>query len=99
MQKLFTYGSLQKPEIQNKLFGRLLTGTPDTLAGYGVFIVEIEGKKYNNISPKVEEKVDGFVYELSDTEIERADRYEGRSYKRAVVKLQSGVESFVYIRS
>jgi uridine kinase len=32
--RLFSYGTLQQPEVQLSTFGRALEGTPDTLAGY-----------------------------------------------------------------
>jgi hypothetical protein len=32
--RLFSYGTLQQPEVQIGTFGRLLTGEPDTLRGY-----------------------------------------------------------------
>jgi hypothetical protein len=38
------------------------------------------------------------VYELSDKELERADRYEGKAYKRIKTKLKSGEEAWLYLR-
>ena len=42
MQKLFTYGTLQHPEVQEDLFGKTLKGTPETLLGYRVREIQIE---------------------------------------------------------
>tara|TARA_B100000475_G_C14906592_1_gene277046 strand:- start:186 stop:362 length:177 start_codon:yes stop_codon:yes gene_type:complete len=41
MEKLFSYGTLQYPQVQLDTFGRLLEGQPATLTGYVVGEVEI----------------------------------------------------------
>ncbi len=47
---------------------------------------------------KREAVIEGFVYELTEKELERADRYEGKDYKRVKIKLYSGVGSWLYLR-
>lgn len=89
MDQLFTYGSLQHPEIQEKLFNRVLIGRPDTLIDYKKGTIEIEGKVFNIANPKTGSKIEGIVYELDQKELERADRYEGKNYKRVRVTLLS----------
>ncbi len=49
---LFTYGSLQLPNIQEKLFGRVLEGAPDTLLGYEKAKLEVGGKTFNVANKK-----------------------------------------------
>lgn len=98
MEKLFTYGSLQYPEIQQKLFGRLLEGSSDTLVGHEKAKLNVDGKTFNVANQKEGSSIDGFVYELSDKELERADRYEGKAYKRIKTKLKSGEEAWLYLR-
>ncbi len=98
MEQLFTYGSLQHLEIQEKLFNRTLAGVPDTLIDYEKGTIEIEGKVFNIASPKTGSKIEGIVYELDQKELERADRYEGKNYKRVRVMLLSGAEPWFYCR-
>jgi gamma-glutamylcyclotransferase (GGCT)/AIG2-like uncharacterized protein YtfP len=99
MQKLFSYGSLQNTDIQMRLFGRELIGYSDVLHDYEMTAINIDGEGYSAAEPKADEKISGTVYELSSAELERADEYEGKSYYRIKVKLQSGTESWVYLRS
>lgn len=99
MDKLFTYGSLQLPHIQEKLFNHTLVGTPDTLPDYKKGILEIEGKRFNVANIKTGNSISGTVYNVSIQELERADRYEGKGYTRTRVRLESGVEAWLYIRA
>ncbi len=98
MQKLFTYGSLQLPHIQEKLFNRILAGTPDILPDYEKGVLEIEGKKFNVANMKTGSSIPGTVYDLSTEELERADRYEGNGYKRIRIILETDTEAWLYIR-
>jgi len=99
MEKLFTYGSLQISSIQEKLFNRILVGTPDVLIGYEKGTIEIDGQIFGIANPKPQGKIEGMVYELTKEEIERADVYEGNEYQRLPLTLVSAVESWVYVRA
>jgi gamma-glutamylcyclotransferase (GGCT)/AIG2-like uncharacterized protein YtfP len=98
MEKLFTYGSLQHTDIQKKLFDSILLGKPDSLVNYQKDILDIDGKKFNIAKPSAGARIDGTVYELTESQIERADRYEGKNYERIKVKLLSGTEAWLYLR-
>jgi hypothetical protein len=98
MEKLFTYGMLQRADIQEELFGRKLSGFSDALAGYAKGKIEIEGETFDVADEKPGSIIDGIVYETSGQEFEIADRYEGEQYKRIKVELVSGTETWVYIR-
>ena len=52
-QLLFTYGTLQTPEVQLDTFGRLLDGDDDILPGYTVDYVEIEDPRVVDVSGPV----------------------------------------------
>ena len=39
--RLFSYGTLQQPEVQRSTCGRLLDGAPDSLPGFATAMVEI----------------------------------------------------------
>lgn len=98
MEKLFTYGSLQYPDIQMKLFNSTLVGTRDILIGYEKGKLEVEGKTFNIATPNPDGKIEGTVYDLTDEQLARADRYEGKGYKRIRVSLLSGSEVWLYVR-
>ena len=42
MENSFAYGTLKDKEIQETIFGRVLTGTPDKLVGYAIKEINIE---------------------------------------------------------
>lgn len=105
---LFSYGTLQKEDVQLKLFGRLLKGTRDVLTGYRLSGVEIRdklflaegGDRYQQTLIPAEdegESVGGTVFEISPEELILADRYEPESYERIRVALRSGREAWVYV--
>ncbi len=104
---LFSYGTLQKPEVQLKLFGRLLNGTSDTLTGYRRETIEISDVEFLAKGEKIVQqtaiasdggKIDGTVFKVSADELNNADQYEPRGYKRIVVTLASGKRAWIYLR-
>ena len=108
MPHLFSYGTLQQHEVQRATFGRLLDGRADSLPGYMMSMVEIDdpavvatsGKTHHPIvkfSGFASDGVDGTVFEISDRELEDADRYEVAAYKRVGVTLASGRDAWVYV--
>ena len=44
------------------------------------------------------DKVEGMLFEISETEILNADEYEVDDYKRIEVEFQSGKKGFIYIK-
>ena len=105
---LFSYGTLQQPDVQLANFGRLLTGSPDTLAGYRVDMVEItdpkvlaqSGAAFHPIlrfSGNASDRITGSVFAVTDVEIEQSDRYEVDDYQRISVTLASGLTAYVYV--
>lgn len=103
---LFTYGTLQLPVIQQKLFGRRIEGNHDTLHGYRVdqiplndegVIREIGCDHYRVILPDNHAlPLPGQVLMMSEQEISIADDYEGECYQRVQVTLASGNIAWVY---
>lgn len=102
MAKLFAYGTLKEKDIQENIFGRSLTGAPETLLGYIVQTIQIEEEfgveTYPIITPTDDTKdsLDGIVYELTQKDLELADTYEGKYYRRIEVQLQSKEKVWVY---
>ena len=107
MEKLFSYGTLQLPEVQQNLFGRLLSGWVDQLPGYTIKDLKINDraviqKSGTDIHPilvlseKSENVVSGMIFEITMDELNRADEYEVDDYERVLEKMVSGVEAWVY---
>ncbi|EIA08444.1 gamma-glutamylcyclotransferase family protein [Flavobacterium frigoris] len=102
MEKLFAYGNLREEDIQETVFGRLLTGIPETLMGYAVKQIKIEEEYGIESYPIIEstenkqDTISGMVYEVSVEELQLADRYEGKHYKRIQVQLKSNQAAWAF---
>ena len=102
MEKLFAYGSLKEEEVQETVFGRILEGVPETLQQFVVKEIKIEEEygieSYAIISAtqNQEDSISGILYETSFRELELADTYEGKHYKRIEVLLKSNQKAWVY---
>lgn len=108
MPNLFSYGTLQKDQVQIETFGRILAGEKDVLSGYKLEMLEItdpevlrkSNQKYHPIlvfSGNVEDEVEGVLFEVTDEEILQADEYEVDEYKRIETVFKSGKEGFIYV--
>ena len=105
---LFSYGTLQQPEVQHATYGRLLDGRPDVLAGYRLApltisdpeVVALSGAPVHMIACRSGDPADriaGVVFTITPAELEATDDYEGDAYARVEVRLESGAAAFVYI--
>ncbi|MFC9324190.1 gamma-glutamylcyclotransferase family protein [Kitasatospora sp. NPDC057015] len=106
--RLFSYGTLQLPEVQLGRFGRRLEGSPDALPGYRLTYIEITDPEVIAASgtdrhPLVvassdgSDAVDGSVFAITDAELAAADDYEVDDYARTEVVLQSGTKAWAYL--
>lgn len=102
MDKLFAYGSLKEPEIQQNIFGRTLKGENDCLVGYVVNEIKIEEEFGMATYPIItqtevdQDRINGVVYEVSAADLHNADTYEGKLYKRIEVLLESKEVAWTY---
>lgn len=107
---LFSYGTLQYPNVQMASFGRLLDGSDDCMLGYRRETVEItdadvlakSGERFHPIllpSANLHDEVSGKVYEITPEELAAADMYEVADYKRIEVVLKSGIKAWVYVKA
>lgn len=105
---LFSYGTLQLQAVQLATFGRLLTGTSDSLCGFEQVMLKIEdpaviavsGKAQHTIARftgRASDVIVGAVFRVSPDDIQNADRYEVEACKRVAVTLESGVRAWVYV--
>lgn len=108
MPLLFSYGTLQQPNVQLATFGRELSGTSDSLVGYELSLVAIDDPEVVRTSGKTHHpivkytgnaaaRVPGTVFEITPQELEYADRYEVSAYKRVAAPLSSGRTAWVYV--
>ena len=107
MEKLFSYGTLQLPQVQESLFGRTLIGMKDVLRGYRVeelkikdqAVIEKSGTDMHPIlvkSDDPDEIVVGMIFEVTEEELARADDYEVDDYQRTFALMRSGNEAWIY---
>ena len=104
---LFSYGTLQQQDVQVKLFGRTLKGAIDHLRNYRATAIEIGdaafltngGEKYQRIavySGDDKDIIEGTVLEVTAAELLVADKYEPEEYKRVKVRMDSGIQAWMY---
>jgi gamma-glutamylcyclotransferase (GGCT)/AIG2-like uncharacterized protein YtfP len=107
---LFSYGTLQQPEVQIANYGRLLEGEPDALLGHRLaplviddpVVVEVSGKAVHTIARPTSdssERIHGMVFLLTEEELAATDAYETSAYLRIEATLESGHTAWVYVGS
>lgn len=94
---LFAYGTLRDAPIQQSVFGRRLSGDPDSLRGWRCGQVLIDGQVYPMAEPDPASDLEGQLYPLTPDELDRADAYEGEEYRRIQVTLTSGRRAWFYV--
>lgn len=109
-QLLFSYGTLQLPEVQMAQFKRLLEGAEDAMPGFAQAMVEItdpevlrkSGQRFHPIVSQTGNPADsvaGKVFAVTTAELAAADEYEVADYKRVLVTLASGRQAWVYVKA
>jgi hypothetical protein len=87
MELLFSYGTLQQPEVQLATFGRELAGQRDAIVGFELNYVTItdphviatSGSDRHPIlrpTERADAHVDGMVFAITEAELAAADAYE-----------------------
>lgn len=105
--QIFSYGTLQWPQVQIATFGRLVEGQPDALTGFRLGpcvisdpkVVETSGAAIHTIarpSGDPRDRIEGVVFAITAAELEAADRYEVDAV-RTEVTLASGARALVYV--
>ena len=104
---LFSYGTLQRPEVQLGTFGRLLEGRPDAMDGFALEpvaissaeVVRLSGAAVHTIARARDgaaEPIPGVLFAVTPDELAAADRYEVDA-RRIEIVLVSGAKAFVYV--
>ncbi|MBO6531787.1 MAG: gamma-glutamylcyclotransferase [Muricauda sp.] len=100
MEYLFSYGTLQDPQVQESVFGRWLNGKTDAVTGFQKMENAVYGRYpivAHTGNPK--HKVKGMAYEVSAVDLKKADRYETEAYKRELFTLESGAKAWIYVEN
>ncbi|HET6979144.1 MAG TPA: gamma-glutamylcyclotransferase family protein [Pyrinomonadaceae bacterium] len=107
-ENLFSYGTLQREEVQLATFGRKLESQPDALPGYKLamikitdedFVVKSGAADHRNLqfTGNANDAVAGCVLKVTKEELEQADAYEPEGYERVRVQSRSGLHTWVYL--
>lgn len=105
---LFSYGTLQQPEVQLANYDRLLDGAPDVLTGHALAplritdprVVAISGKAVHKIARPTgdpSDRIVGVVLMVTQAELALTDAYEVDAYARIEATLESGRTAWVYV--
>lgn len=107
MAFIFSYGTLQNPQVQQALLHRTLDASKDVLVGYEKKLVEIKdplvikqsGERFHPILVKNSastQEICGSVLEVTGAELLTIDDYEAENYERITVELKSGKKAWLY---
>jgi gamma-glutamylcyclotransferase (GGCT)/AIG2-like uncharacterized protein YtfP len=111
MPLLFSYGTLQRDDVQRSTFGRLLSGEHDQLPGAEPSFVTVTeadsaaafgAAHHANVTftGRQESCVSGMVFEVTEAELAAADRYEEcAAYTRVAARLASGKHAWLYVNA
>lgn len=105
---IFSYGTLQEPQVQEAIFGTTISGKTDAVTGFRLTQVEISDDEVVRVSGQTHhpmlvssdnhtDAIPGMIYPLSAEQLARADEYEGAHYKRIEVNLVSGRKAWMYV--
>ena len=102
MEKLFIYGTLQDPIVQNEVLGRTLQGRY-ALADNYVLMRDwnVEGTAYPRLWPHSAGCVIGQIIEITEEELKILDEYETDAYTREEihVKNEGSIQTYYYNRN
>lgn len=96
MKNIFVYGSLLNKTLRTNVLCHEIEGVEDILEGYTIDTHSVLGA-YPTVIKSEGEFVNGKVFKVSDSDIEKMDRYESHYYKKIEVTLKSGIMSLIYI--
>lgn len=108
INKIFSYGTLQYPHVQQTLLKRELQGFSDILPKYSLTkiknsnqdAVKLSGDSQHFLAVftgKDTDQVQGKVYEIEESDLKNLDEYEVPHYQRVPVKLQSNELAWLYV--
>jgi gamma-glutamylcyclotransferase (GGCT)/AIG2-like uncharacterized protein YtfP len=102
MEKLFIYGTLQDPIVQNEVLGRTLQGRYALVDNYVLMRDwNVEGTSYPRLWPHSAGCVIGQIIEITEGELKTLDEYETDAYTREeiFVKNEGPIQTYHYNRN
>ena len=106
---IFSYGTLQRPRVQQELFGRLVRMDDDALLGFEAVPVEIDHPDVIEFSGSATHlglvpgdpaaRIAGKLLHVTEADLPALDDYEGDEYRRIEVGLESGTRAWVYVKA
>jgi gamma-glutamylcyclotransferase (GGCT)/AIG2-like uncharacterized protein YtfP len=104
---LFSYGTLQRSDVQLETFGRRLIGWADEIIGFEQQSFRVDDPAFAAKSGtadhtivvfdgKADSRVKGTVFAVTDAELAKSDAYEPEGYLRVEAALASGKRAWVY---
>ncbi|PHQ29137.1 gamma-glutamylcyclotransferase family protein [Leeuwenhoekiella nanhaiensis] len=100
---LFTYGTLQLEHIQLQIFGEKLKGSAEILSGYKIGAIQLQESHHTAKTYLIAiytgnetDRIEGICYSIKADHLHLLDTYEGASYERIEVDLESGKTAWVY---
>lgn len=108
IEYLFSYGTLQRDDVQLQLFGRLVRGVKDILNGYKIASIEITDESFlatgadkfqKTLIQSKDDFIEGTVLEITNEELLIVDKYEPVNYQRVKVNLNSNKVAWIYVAS
>ena len=95
-KNIFVYGSLLNKKLRQNVLGHEVEGEQDILENYTMDTHSVL-VRYPTVIKSEGDFVKGEVFKVSDSDIEKMDRYESHYYKKIEVTLKSGVMSLLYL--
>jgi gamma-glutamylcyclotransferase (GGCT)/AIG2-like uncharacterized protein YtfP len=111
MPLIFSYGTLQRDDVQLATFGRRLDGERDALLRYAASQVKIEdpvaaaraGRTHHKnatFDDRAGSSMPGMVFDVTEAELAECDAYEAAdAYVRVSATLASGRQAWVYVHA
>lgn len=98
MHIVFVYGTLRDPKIRRRILGTNPATTPSSLLGFRMSTITLDGVIYPILieDPGCQEIVNGEYFKVDDKGLLLLDDYESDAYRRKIVTLEDGVQSWVY---
>lgn len=110
INKIFSYGTLQYPHVQQALLNREISGHEDALPKYTLTkinnsnheAVKLSGDSVHFLAVYTgndADKVSGKVYEIEESDLDHLDAYEVPDYQRVPVRLESDELAWLYVNA
>ena len=97
MEYLFSYGTLQRSDVQIELFGREVSSSLDVVKDYAAAPIRLAEDTHQLAVGRKGGEIEGVVLSLTPEEIGICDEYEPKEYRRVKVDLVSGKTAWAYV--